>query len=121
MHRQLDVADLDRNFCNLLNIWDHVFRTHQPEQKNVPVQYGVTRRINANSFLDVYFGEIVFLVKDIWKAPGLKNKLLYIVMPPGWSHTGDHKTAKLVRNEFLKMNEASNAIATMQSQEEIVV
>jgi len=42
-------------------------------------------------------------------------------MPPGWSHTGDHKTAKLIRNKFLKMNEASNEIATMQSQEEIVV
>ncbi len=23
-------------------------------------------------------------------------------MPPGWSHTGDHKTAKLVRDEYLK-------------------
>ena len=44
-----------------------------------------------------------------------------MIMPPGWSHTGDHKTAKLIRNEFLKKNEASNEIATMQSQEEIVV
>jgi len=42
-------------------------------------------------------------------------------MPPGWSHTGDHKTAKLVRNEFLKKNEASNGIEAIQSQEEIVV
>jgi len=38
----------------------------------------------------------------VWKAPGIKNKFLYIVMPPGWSHTGDHKTARLIRREFLK-------------------
>jgi len=23
-------------------------------------------------------------------------------MPPGWSHTGDHKTARLIRRDFLK-------------------
>jgi hypothetical protein len=32
----------------------------------------------------------------------LKNKLLYLVMPPGWSHTGDHKTARVIREEFLE-------------------
>ena len=111
---------MDTNFCNLLNIWDHVFRTHQPEQKNIPVQYGITRRIRANSFLDVYFGEIIYLLKDIWKAPGIKNKFLYIVMPPGWSHTGDHKTARLIRNEFIKKKETSTDIKAMQSEEMIV-
>jgi len=112
---------MDTNFCNLLNIWDHVFRTHQPEQRSVPVQYGITRRINANSFLDVYFGEIVHLAKDVWKAPGIKNKFLYIVMPPGWSHTGDHKTAKLIRNEFRKKMEIPVDIGVSQPQEEAVI
>ena len=37
---------------------------------------------------------------NVYKAPGLKNKLLYIVMPPGWSHTGDHKTAKAVKRKL---------------------
>jgi len=102
VHHARNPLYMDTNFCNLLNVWDRVFRTLQPEQKNVPVQYGITRRINPNSFLDVYFGEIVYLAKDVWKAPGIKNKFLYIVMPPGWSHTGDHKTARLIRREFLK-------------------
>jgi hypothetical protein len=92
---------MDTNFCNLLNIWDRIFGTLQPEKAEVPVQYGITRNLNPNSFLDVYFGEIVYLANDIRKAPGIKNKLLYVVMPPGWSHTGDHKTANLIRREFL--------------------
>jgi len=120
VHHAKNPLYMDTNFCNLLNVWDRVFHTHQPEQRNVPVQYGITRPINANSFLDVYFGEIVYLVKDVWTAPGIKNKFLYIVMPPGWSHTGDHKTAKLIRNEFRKKIETSPEIATTQPQEEFI-
>ena len=121
VHHARNPLYMDTNFCNLLNVWDRVFRTLQPEQRSIPVQYGITRRINANSFLDVYFGEIVYLAKDIWKAPGIKNKFLYIVMPPGWSHTGDHKTARLIRNEFRKKMETSPEFETAQPQEEAIV
>jgi hypothetical protein len=93
---------MDTNFCNLLNIWDRVFGTYQPEEHNIPVKYGITREMKPNSFIDSYFGEISCLVKDIIKAPGLKNKFLYIFMPPGWSHTGENKTARKTRNEFIK-------------------
>jgi len=58
--------------------------------------------MNPNNFPDVYFGEFAALFHDIKKAPGIKNKFLYLVMPPGWSHTGEHKTAHMVRKEFLE-------------------
>lgn len=108
VHHARNPLYMDTNFCNLLNIWDRIFGTLQQEKKEIPVEYGITRSINANSFLDVYFGEIVALGKDVIKAPGIKNKLLYIIMPPGWSHTGLHKTASLVRNEFLAKTKAGN-------------
>lgn len=104
VHHAKNPLYMDTNFCNLLNIWDRVFGTLQHEKHEVPVQYGITRKMNPNNFWDVYFGELFYLCKDIWQAPGIKKKLLYIIMPPGWSHTGDHKTAKLVRNQFLKSN-----------------
>jgi hypothetical protein len=28
--------------------------------------------------------------------------LLYIIMPAGWSHTGDHKTAKLTKQHYIE-------------------
>ncbi len=101
---------MDTNFCNLLNIWDRVFKTYQPEEKAVPVVYGISREMKPHSFLDAYFGEFAALLRDIRKAPGIKNKLLYIIMPPGWSHTGDHKTSKKVRGEYIKQNGASENI-----------
>jgi len=102
VHHAKNPLYMDTNFCNLLNIWDRIFGTLRHEKVDLPPEYGITREMNAHNFGDVYFGEIVALVKDVIKAPGIKNKLLYIIMAPGWSHTGQHKTAKIVRAEFLK-------------------
>ena len=102
VHHGRNPLYMDTNFCNLLNIWDHIFGTYQPESDSVPVEYGITRPLIKNSFTDAYFGEIILLAKDVAKAPGIKNKFLYLVKPPGWSHTGNHKTARLIRNACLK-------------------
>jgi hypothetical protein len=45
-------------------------------------------------------GEFALLGKDIYNAPGILNKIRYLFMPPGWSHTGDHKTSKVMRELF---------------------
>jgi len=102
VHHARNPLYMDTNFCNLLNIWDRAFKTYQPEEKEVVIEYGITRKLNPRSFWDVYFGEFVLLGKDIAKAPGLKNKILYIFMPPGWSHTGEHKTAGVVRRDWIE-------------------
>jgi hypothetical protein len=75
----------------------------------VPVVYGITRDINPNNFAEVYFGEIAALWRDIRNAPGLRHKLSYLVMPPGWSHTGQHKTAKKIRQGYLKKEKNSTS------------
>lgn len=106
VHHARNPLYMDTNFCNLLNIWDRVFGTYQNEQHDIDIEYGITRKMDSGNFLDVYFGEIIALAKDVWSAPGLKNKLLYIIMPPGWHHTGEHQTAKLVRGNFIKRKTA---------------
>ena len=102
VHHAKNPLYLDTNFCNLLNIWDRVFKTYQEEQIEVKPEYGITREVNSGNFFDVYFGEIIALTKDVSKAPGLKNKFYYIFMPPGWSHTGEHKTSSIVRTTYLE-------------------
>jgi Fatty acid hydroxylase superfamily len=102
VHHARNPLYMDTNFCNLLNIWDRLLGTFQTEKNDNRPEYGITRKINPNNFFDVYFGELTLLVKDIVRAPGIKNKFLYILMPPGWSHAGEHKTAKIIRDEFIK-------------------
>jgi sterol desaturase/sphingolipid hydroxylase (fatty acid hydroxylase superfamily) len=101
VHHARNPLYMDTNFCNLLNIWDRIFKTWQPEKKEVRIEYGITRPIDAGNFLDVYFGEIRLLWLDVRKAPGIRNKLLYLFMPPGWNHEGNEKTAHSIRQAFL--------------------
>ncbi len=100
VHHAKNIEYMDTNFCNLLNVWDKIFKTYYPEKTEVPVQYGITRELQKNSFLDAYFGEIIYLAKDIYQAPGIKNKIGYLFMPPGWSHLGDHKTATAMKKKL---------------------
>ena len=109
VHHAKNPLYMDTNFCNLLNIWDRVFKTFQYEQEEERPIYGITRKMNAQNFADVYFGELAALCRDVWHAPGLKNKFLYVFMPPVWSHTGEHKTAKQVRDEYLKNSHPETA------------
>tara|TARA_R110002167_G_scaffold31099_2_gene102510 strand:- start:2175 stop:3164 length:990 start_codon:yes stop_codon:yes gene_type:complete len=102
VHHARNPLYMDTNFCNLLNIWDRIFGTYQEEQQSVKPDYGITRKMDSGNFMDVYFGEIVALAKDIAHAPGLKNKVAYLFMPPGWSHTGMHQTSRKVRAEYFK-------------------
>ena len=103
VHHAKNPLYMDTNFCNLLPIWDKAFGTLQEEKKNLKLEYGITREMRKGHFhvADAYFGEFYALVKDIRRAPGVKNKLLYLVMPPGWSHTGEHRTAKIVRQKYM--------------------
>src|SRR4051812_40712062 len=45
VHHAKNPLYMDTNFCNLLNIWDRVFCTYQPEDQNTPVVYGITREM----------------------------------------------------------------------------
>ena len=104
VHHARNPLYIDTNYCNLLNIWDRVFGTYQEEQTKIKPEYGITRPYNSGNFWDIYFGEIVTLAKDVFDAPGLYNKLKYLVMPPGWSHLGDHKTATVIKKQITQNN-----------------
>jgi sterol desaturase/sphingolipid hydroxylase (fatty acid hydroxylase superfamily) len=101
VHHARNPLYIDTNFCNLLNIWDRVFGTLQDERVETPPEYGITRAMKVGSFWDFYFGEIVALSRDVKNAPGVANKVAYIIRPPGWSHTGEHKTATVVRKALV--------------------
>ncbi|MEM7375243.1 MAG: sterol desaturase family protein [Bacteroidota bacterium] len=97
VHHAQNVRYMDTNYNSMTLFWDWVFGTLQPLDDQEEVVYGITREVDASSFFDVQFGEYALLAKDIWAAPGLKDKCLYLVMPPGWSHTGEHQMASVLK------------------------
>lgn len=104
VHHAKNPLYMDTNFCTFLPFWDWLFGTLQPQRDEVKLEYGITRKIEPGNFMDFYFGEIVLLWKDIKNAQGLKNKILYLVKPPGWSPACVEHTAATVRGNFLKKN-----------------
>ncbi|MEI2456649.1 sterol desaturase family protein [Lysobacter firmicutimachus] len=101
VHHARNPLYMDTNFCNLLNIWDRAFGTYQPQREDISIEYGITRPMWPGSFLDAYLGEFVALARDVIAAPGLGNKLRYLLMPPGWSHDGRYKTALESKRDWL--------------------
>lgn len=101
VHHARNAVYMDTNFCNLLNLWDRAFGTYQPQREDVRIEYGITRPMKPGSFIDGYFGEFHALWRDVVAAPGWKNKLAYLVMPPGWSHDGRHQTAEASKRAWL--------------------
>jgi len=97
VHHARNPRYMDTNYNSMSLFWDWALGTLQPLKDEEPVDYGITRPVNVESWRDVQFGEVALLWKDIAAAPGIKNKLSYLLMPPGWSHTGDHKMASSVK------------------------
>lgn len=100
VHHARNFLYMDTNFCSIINIWDRIFGTYQEEKSDDPIQYGTTRVMDAHNFWDVYFGEYIDLWKDVKNAQGI-NKLLYVVMPPGWNPNQKLQTAKVLRKQAL--------------------
>lgn len=101
VHHARNPLYLDQNFSNTLNFWDWAFGTLQREERHEKIEYGITRPVNHANFLDFYMGEWFALWRDVRHAPGWRNKLRYLVMPPGWSHAGDSKLAGPTRRAYL--------------------
>ena len=97
VHHAQNPRYMDTNYNSITLFWDWALGTLQPLRDDEPVSYGITREVNTQSWWDVQFGEFYLLWKDVVAAPGLTNKLGYLLMPPGWSHTGDHKTASTLK------------------------
>ncbi len=100
VHHAQNVKYMDTNYTSLTLFWDWIFGTLQALEDNDPVVFGITREVDTNSFWDVQFGEFPLLWQDIKSAPTFKDKLLYLLKPPGWNHTGEGKTSADLKKEL---------------------
>lgn len=104
VHHAKNPLYMDTNFCTFLPFWDWLFGTLQPLRDEVKIEYGITRKMDVTNFMDFYFGEFKLLFQDIKNTTGIKNKLLFLLKPPGWQPGAIVQTAAAVRSEFLKQH-----------------
>jgi sterol desaturase/sphingolipid hydroxylase (fatty acid hydroxylase superfamily) len=100
VHHAKNHLYLDTNFANVLPIWDWLFGTLQPIKAEVRAEYGLLRDLDATNFSDLYLGELLLLYSDVKNAKGIRNKLLYLYRPPGWTPDTSGQTAPILRQAF---------------------
>ncbi|EHQ30310.1 sterol desaturase family protein [Mucilaginibacter paludis] len=101
VHHASNIPYLDKNMGMVLSIWDRMFGTFRDEDLDEPTRYGITKQPEDMGPVNIVFHEWRALIADMSKAPGLANKLKYLFNPPGWSHDGSTKTARVLQREIL--------------------
>lgn len=100
VHHASNVRYLDKNMGMVLILWDRWFGTFQEELQEDAIKYGLTKQPTDTGPVNIIFHEFIALGNDVKKAPTFIDKLKYILNPPGWSHDGSTKIAKIMQREL---------------------
>lgn len=91
---------LDSNYAGTLIIWDKMFGTFAAEDPEERPNYGLVKNLETFNPLVIFGHEYLGIFKDICKRGlSLKQRLLYIVAPPGWTHDGSRLTSHDIKRQ----------------------
>lgn len=86
VHHASNPKYIDRNHGGTLIIWDRLFSTFEAEDPADVPRYGLTKNIHTYNPLRISFHEWADMWRDVRRAPGWRNKFLYVFGNPGWRH-----------------------------------
>lgn len=84
VHHAMNAEYLDKNYGQILIIWDRLFGTFQPELKEVPPVYGVKRPVRTWNPILINFQHFWLLLSDAWRTRRWFDKVRLWFMPTGW-------------------------------------
>lgn len=84
VHHAINKEYLDKNLSQIFIVWDKLFGTYQPELKETPPVYGITRPVRTWNPIKINFQHLWLLMKDAWRTRSLKDKFRIWFMPTGW-------------------------------------
>ncbi len=96
VHHGADDKYLDKNYGEVLIIWDRLFGTYQQEQEEPT--YGVTERIETYNPLEIEVAGFKWFARKLRRATNWRDWWLCFVMPPGWEPAQNPRVA-FVDNE----------------------
>ena len=94
VHHGKNPKYLDANYAGTLIIWDKMFSTFVPEDLEERPDYGLVKDFETYNPFRIFIHEYLGIAKDITRRDlSLRERLLYIFAPPGWSHDGSRQTS----------------------------
>ncbi len=94
VHHSCNLEYLDKNHGGFLNVFDRIFGTYKPLDKNVESKFGVIHPPHSYNPLVIVSHEFSNIINDVKKVKSWKHKLMYVFGEPGWSHDKSTLTAK---------------------------
>ena len=96
VHHGRDAAYLDRNYGEVLSVWDHLLGTWQREEH--PPDYGLLKELDSGSLKEIQLSPWQDLWRDVRRAPDMTARLRYLFDAPGWSHDGPDQRVRARRD-----------------------
>ena len=84
VHHAINPEYIDKNYSQILIIWDKLFGTFQPELDNVNPVYGTLKQMKTWNPMIINFKHMWHLIKDAWHTERVLDKLWIWFMPTGW-------------------------------------
>jgi sterol desaturase/sphingolipid hydroxylase (fatty acid hydroxylase superfamily) len=102
VHHGRNPRYLDANYAGVFIVWDRLFGTFVPERADEKPDYGLVQNLGTFNPLRVAFHEWVAILRDVTR-PGLtfRERFMYAVAPPGWSHDGSRLTSEQIKARHL--------------------
>ena len=82
VHHGRNPQYLDKNYGGITIIWDRLFGTYAAEEETV--DYGLVKQLETKHIVSINFHEFQSLARDMKAATGLRQRLQYLIKPPGW-------------------------------------
>jgi len=87
VHHGRNKRYIDRNHAGILIIWDKMFGTFTPEQRDVePVVYGLTTNVESYSLWTVSTHEYRDMFREIAQSTNWRDRLGFVLRSPGWAY-----------------------------------
>jgi sterol desaturase/sphingolipid hydroxylase (fatty acid hydroxylase superfamily) len=104
VHHASNVEYLDKNMGMILIIWDKLFGTFQAEREDIKMEFGLYQKEIKRDAATIVFHEWKAIFSDVQSVSGARNRLNYLIQPPGWSPDGSTLTSSQLREAIAKNN-----------------
>ncbi len=105
VHHATNPRYLDANYAGTMIVWDKLFSTFVPELEKDRPRYGIVRNIGTFNPLKVAIHEWVAMLKDAAQSGlSLKQRMLYLLKPPGWRHDGEAQGSDAIKQDYVSRN-----------------
>lgn len=110
VHHATNPQYLDRNHAGIFIIWDRLFGSFETENDNEAPVYGLTHNIESFNPVRIAFFEWKAMFRQASsKGLTIKERIGYLIHPPGWMHDGTGILAEDIRKEWEQLKEKNQS------------